>query len=879
MVLTLTACSGASDMPSETDGQKPSQTTFETAENTSSDNCDTDVEDITSVAIDTTVSETDSFGATEPNSETVPTQETEPTITHTHTEIIDTAVEPTCTETGLTEGKHCSECGEVLIVQETVAAKGHSEVIDAAVAPTCIESGLTEGKHCSECEKILIEQEAIPAIGHQYDETNCCVHCGQMCATQGLEYIFVELSNSYHVVGIGAAIQSDIVIPDEYDGLPVTGIDSGAFKECDDLTSITIPNSIENIGTEVFYGCDNLTSIQVISGNTTYHTSGNCLIETESKTLIAGCKSSIIPADGSVICIGDSAFSGCSSLTSITIPAGVEHIERNAFSDCTGLHDITIPDSVKSIDFNILSGCNNLVNMTVPFVGDRISVSNEASIYPFGCLFGTQPYEGGNETEQFYYDSSTSSVENCVYYIPESLRSVTVIGGSIYEYAFYNCKHLTNITLPQDLESIGNQAFSSCGSLQFIILPENLTSIGSHAFSGCGELSEIKIPDGVTDIGEGAFRNCRSLTHIALPNGVTRIEGAVFSGCAGLTDIVLSDNLESLGDFAFSECVSLTDITIPMGVRELNVSVFSGCVELKNVNIPESVTGIGERAFYGCVALTSITVPDSVSSIGIGAFSNCSSLESITLPFVGRLHGVDEEDIYQHPFGYVFGAQSYSGGVATTQVYYGKSTYEATSTVYYIPSSLKSVTITGGNILYGAFSNCRNLTDITFGNGVEYISKEALSGCENLINLSIPFTGPERDATHFDYFGYIFGAESFYYNNSCVPASLRTVTITGSISDLGSFYGCLGLTSIVLGDDVTGISDGAFRNCRGLTNVVIGKGVTSIGSSVFQYCQKLTDITFQGTMAEWEAIEKSPQWDADTGTYTIHCTDGDIAKE
>ena len=121
----------------------------------------------------------------------------------------------------------------------------------------------------------------------------------------------------------------------------MTSIGDWAFAYCISLTSITIPNSVTSIGSDAFYGCIGLTSIIVVEGNTKYHSAGNCLIETATKTLILGCKTSDIPTDGSVTSIGKDAFYFCRGLTSITIPDSVTSISAYAFYECTGLTSIT----------------------------------------------------------------------------------------------------------------------------------------------------------------------------------------------------------------------------------------------------------------------------------------------------------------------------------------------------------------------------------------------------------------------------------------------------------------------------------------------------------------------------------------------------------
>ncbi|MBQ7381026.1 MAG: leucine-rich repeat domain-containing protein, partial [Clostridia bacterium] len=155
----------------------------------------------------------------------------------------------------------------------------------------------------------------------------------------------------------------------------LTKIDSLAFQCCSALTEITIPESVTHIEIQAFLSCDALASITVDEKNPVYHSAGNCLIETSSKTLIAGCKNSVIPNDNSVTKIGISAFDGCRGLASIHIPDGVTSIDDMAFQDCSNLASVTIPDSVTRIGYGAFSWGFNLTSIHIPdsvtYIGEQ----------------------------------------------------------------------------------------------------------------------------------------------------------------------------------------------------------------------------------------------------------------------------------------------------------------------------------------------------------------------------------------------------------------------------------------------------------------------------------------------------------------------------
>ena len=328
----------------------------------------------------------------------------------------------------------------------------------------------------------------------------------------------------------------------------------------------------------------------------------------------------IITFDGVVTSIGESAFNGCSALTSITIPHSVTSIGNYTFYYCSSLTSITIPESVTSIG-SAFCGCSSLTSITIPYGVPTI----EDNVF-FGC----------SSLTSITIPESVTSIGIWSFSGCSSLTSITIPNSvmSIGNSAFFGCSSLTSITIPYGVPTIEDQVFSGCSSLTSITIPESVTSIGSYSFYGCSSLTSITIPESITNIGESAFSGCSSLTDsINIPNGVTTIEAGTFSGCSSLASITIPESITSIGHQAFWSCSSLASITIPNGVTTIGDYAFYDCHSLvSSISIPYGVTTIGEHTFYGCVSLPSISIPNSVTSIGYNAFKYCYSFTSVIIP-------------------------------------------------------------------------------------------------------------------------------------------------------------------------------------------------------------------------------------------------------
>lgn len=271
-----------------------------------------------------------------------------------------------------------------------------------------------------------------------------------------------------------ASVTGALTIPDTIAGYPVTTIAMSAFADCTGLTGVTIGNTVTSVGSGAFAGCTGLTAITVAEGNPVYHSNGNCLIETSSKTLVAGCKESVIPADGSVTAIGRLAFYKCTELEAVALPECILSVGVSAFEGCTALASLDL-GKVKSIGNSAFLNCTALQAVT----------------------------------------------------IPDSVETMGV-------YAFSGCTGMTAVAMGNSLATIANSAFANCTALTDVNIGTGVMAIDVFAFSGCSKLAEVVIPGGVESIGKFAFYNCAMLTSVQIPVSVTEMGKNAFSGCESL---------------------------------------------------------------------------------------------------------------------------------------------------------------------------------------------------------------------------------------------------------------------------------------------------------------------------------------------------------
>ena len=507
----------------------------------------------------------------------------------------------------------------------------------------------------------------------------------------GLKYTVIEGTTNVSVAKGSTKPKGDLEIPQtvtypEPDGVTytVTSIPVGAFAGCTKMTSVIVPNTVVSIGKGAFFECSGLTSMTLpfvgekeysylyydedkrllqypeypqypfghIFGASSYTggTSTKQTYPTKSKNDYDDASTTFyIPSSLKSVTITRSkyiphgAFSGCSNLTSISIPNCVTYVGCNAFKGCDNLHynifdngyylgneendylvlvstkqniaSLNIADGCKSMAGFALSECKNLSSITIP---------------------NTLKYIGRGAFKYLYGDNNLTAVHcksidclcNIQIYLPPFFQIQENNNPTVFKTGLlplYDChgfyidgEMVTDLVIPNGTTNIAPFAFASCSNLTSLSISNTVTSIGMYAFAGCENLTSITIPNSVTSIGRGAFSSCSNLSSLTIPESVTSIDKDAFK---------YSDNLQ------YNEY----DSAYYLGNDEnpYVCLVKAKSTDLTSCEINSKCKIIYQEAFSGCTKLTSMVIPNSVTYIGQGAFFNCSSLESISLPFIG----------------------------------------------------------------------------------------------------------------------------------------------------------------------------------------------------------------------------------------------------
>ncbi len=627
----------------------------------------------------------------------------------------------------------------------------------------------------------------------------------------------------------------EVVVPEYINNLPVTKIDDKAFLYCTAITKITLPASIEELGRSCFEGCISLIEIE-----------GTSNLSIIKDSTFEDCRRlSIFPDLSNVTSIGDYAFNNCASLTTIDISdsltsigdyafkncslllktpdlRNVNIIGDNAFEGCLLLTDIEALDVSSSLGENVLKACKNIAKITMSFKDD-------IEEFYVSSLFGKK--DGQYNNEDFYI---VTLLNHTQYVVPNSLKQIEFdTNGKIPDYLCYGLTSITKVTDKSvSTTKIGKHAFDGCTNLiDFIIQNSTVSLIDEYAFKNCTSLTTM--PEfHLEEVYKYAFANCNSLLVAPSLEDVNCIGDYAFSGCSLITSIKVP-NASYMGLNSLYGCSSLTELEVPFVGTTINSSKAFGVIfGTSSYDNSYLVTQLSETYYIpnglvrltiggnsvrenACVNLTSVTtmiVSDSVESIDEGAFSGLNSLESITLPFVG---GSDDATNYAAVFGFIFGYTTYGdedyskagfdnpkydyvneqiGSIDgltwqyTCNTYRPYQHYYKNSYYYYIPASLRNVTITmDTTIPDAAFNGCSMLEKINIPLETDSIGVAAFQNCTSLkqfnSNQDGAFNIPEAVTTINDY--------SFY---SCSLAS--NVSLSNSVLAIESyaFYNCLGIS-------------------------------------------------------------------------------------
>ena len=629
---------------------------------------------------------------------------------------------------------------------------------------------------------------------------------------------------------------TEIEVPSSvtYNGnqIPVTVIGKGAFRYCQTLTKVKLPETIKRIEQDAFRG------LFALSEN--------------------------IDIPQGVEEIQDGSFAQC-PITHATIPAGVKEISPAVFENCSKLESVTIEGNVTSIGSRSFGFCSKLQTLTIP---NTVTYIGEGAFYGCSLLNNIEIPDGVKtiDEEAFCYCESLTSIE-----IPSSVEEM---GTRV----FSGCKSLENVVMPQGCKYIMDYTFYGCSALKSINLPDGLVRIGASAFSENSALEISKFPSSLEYIEDDAFRNCKSITaELDLPN-IKEIGELTFYRCTGLTSVIFGDKLKKLGDEAFNSCTNITKVDIGdlanwcevdfvIGTSVIypynaiignNPLVYAKKIylkgkELNSLNIPVGVKKISANAFNGCSRFMSLVIPNTVVEIGDYAFNNCSDLASVTFS-----KGCSLEKI---------GNYAFANNPCLTKMKL-PATLKSLGGAFYRCRNLESVNLPDGltTIANNTFYECEKLNAIIIPESVTRIGKTAFYRCFSLETINIP-SSVESIGT--DCFKSCHALTGVYITDLAAWCAIKHANpydgsgtgmawepVAGEGNPLiwahNLYLNGELVTDLVIPGSITTVESHAFWGATCLKTLTLEEGVTTLGTLAFSNCTSLEVIRIPESLKKVE---------------------------
>ena len=452
--------------------------------------------------------------------------------------------------------------------------------------------------------------------------------------------------DSVTITDCDTSIFGHLTVPAVIEGKSVTTFGDNAFRDCQSLANMTLPDGLTSIGYAAFYGCASLTSITIpsevtsISGNPFHGCDGLSSIDAEVGN------PNYISVDGVLYNAAQTkliAYPG-GKVGYYTFPASVIDMESYAFRGSVGLAGVHMPQWLSDPKFY---GCTNLTAIDVE-AGHPLFSSLDGVVFNTNLTELIRYPEG--KSGPYAVPDGVTSIGNLSFIYCNALPNITFSSSvtNIDAFAFRWNTSLTNLTIPAGI-TLHPEALLECKALLNINIDPthpDYTSLGGVLFTKdlseltawpAGRSGSYTVPAGTLSIGTDAFSES-GLTYVSLPSSLTKITNWAFSQCHSLTNITIPPSVTSIGDEVFDRCSSLTNISIPSSITSIGRAMFGQCTSLTNISIPSSITNIGNFAFIGCEQLRNVTFHgDAPTTFGFSVFDRTA--EDFTIHYLSSNTG------------------------------------------------------------------------------------------------------------------------------------------------------------------------------------------------------------------------------------------------